>query len=84
MRRTALAAAALAATLALLGAGCGGTLEGKYRRGELTTTTTAPRAPATTPPTSPTTSSAPGGVAPSTSTTTPVSSGNAVRTGRRG
>jgi hypothetical protein len=84
VRRTTLATAALAATLALLGAGCGGTLEGKYRRGELTTSTTTPRAPATTPSTSPTTSSAPGGPAPSTSTTTPVSSGNAVRTGRSG
>jgi len=84
VRRTASATAALAATLALLGAGCGGTLEGKYRRGELTTSTTARQTPATSPPTSPTTSSAPGGPAPSTSSTTPVSSGNAVRTGRPG
>ncbi|MDQ1517816.1 MAG: hypothetical protein QOE80_3646 [Actinomycetota bacterium] len=47
---------ALVAAWALLVTGCGGTLEGKYRRGQLTTTTTGtPRAPATngsTPPTS--------------------------------
>jgi hypothetical protein len=33
-------ATALMTALLLLTAGCGGTLEGKYRRGELTTTTT--------------------------------------------
>jgi len=40
----------LAAVAALSAAGCGGTLEGKYRRGQLTTTTT--RGSATTTPTS--------------------------------
>ena len=41
-------ATALVAAGALLVTACGGTLEGKYRRGQLTTTTTgAPRAPAT-------------------------------------
>ena len=84
MRRTALATAALATTLALLGAGCGGTLEGKYRRGQLTSTTTAPRTPATSAPTSPPPTQAPGAPAPSTTTTTPASSGNAVRKGRPG
>ena len=44
-----MATAALAGTLALLGAGCGGTLEGKYRRGELTSSTTTSRPPSTTP-----------------------------------
>ena len=41
-------ATALVTALVLLGAACGGTLEGKYRRGQLTTTTTT----ATTTPTS--------------------------------
>ena len=42
-------AAALVSACAILVAGCGGTLEGRYRRGELTTTTTTggPRPPAT-------------------------------------
>ncbi|MDQ1505402.1 MAG: hypothetical protein QOD57_3129 [Actinomycetota bacterium] len=61
-------ATALIAAWALLVTGCGGTLEGKYRRGQLTTTTTgAPRAPATNGSTPPT----------STATTVPTS-GNAT------
>jgi hypothetical protein len=43
-------AAALVFACAIVVAGCGGTLEGRYRRGELSTTTTTtsgPRAPAT-------------------------------------
>jgi hypothetical protein len=41
-------AMALVAVGAVVAAGCGGTLEGKYRRGQLTTTSTSgPRAPAT-------------------------------------
>ena len=46
--RRVIVATALAAIAALPAVGCGGTLEGKYRRGELTTTTTR-GAPATTP-----------------------------------
>lgn len=84
MRRTLLATAALTATLPLLGAGCGGTLEGKYRRGQLTTSTTAPRqAPATTAPTNTAPPSVPAGPASSTTSTT-ATSGNAVRTARPG
>ena len=61
-------ATALIAACTLLVKGCGGTLEGKYRRGQLTTTTTgAPRAPATNGSTPPT----------STATTVPTS-GNAT------
>jgi hypothetical protein len=61
-------ATALIAACTLLVTGCGGTLEGKYRRGQLTTTTTgAPRAPATNGSTPPT----------STATTVPTS-GNAT------
>jgi hypothetical protein len=45
-------ATALLTASALLGAGCGGTLEGKYRRGELTSTTTTLRPPASTTPSS--------------------------------
>jgi hypothetical protein len=49
VKRTVTAATALMAASAILATGCGGTLEGKYRRGELTTTTTGGnRAPATT------------------------------------
>jgi hypothetical protein len=60
---------ALAALAGLLAAGCGGTLEGKYRRGQLTTTTTAgARSNGTTPATVATTSTTP---------TTPTS-GNAA------
>jgi hypothetical protein len=63
-------ATALIAAWVLLAAGCGGTLEGKYRRGQLnsTTTTTAPRAPATT-------GTAP--VPPTTTATSVPTSGNA-------
>ena len=58
-----------------LASGCGGTLEGKYRRGELTTTTTgATRAPATNG-TSPTTTT-------TTTTTVPTSGNAAGRAGR--
>jgi hypothetical protein len=53
-------------------AGCGGTLEGKYRRGQITTSTTARTQ---TPATSPTTVT--------TGTTVPTS-GNAVKSGARG
>ncbi|HEV7535944.1 MAG TPA: hypothetical protein VGP90_09940, partial [Acidimicrobiia bacterium] len=53
---------------AILVAGCGGTLEGRYRRGELTTTTTSgPRAPA-----------ANGSAPPATTATTVPTSGNAT------
>jgi hypothetical protein len=70
-------ATALAAALTLLGPACGGTLEGKYRRGELTSsTTTAPRPPPTTSSTAPAAPGAPGST--SSSTTAPTS-GNAVR-----
>jgi hypothetical protein len=72
LRKVTPAAALLAAAL-LLTAGCGGTLEGKYRRGQLTTSTTAgQRAPANSPTTAPTTSS------------TVPTSGNAARQGGRG
>jgi hypothetical protein len=61
------------ATGAILVAGCGGTLEGKYRRGELTTTTTGGnRAPAT------------GGATTTTSSTTVPTSGNAAERAGRG
>ena len=61
----------MVAACAVLVAGCGGTLEGKYRRGQLTTTTTAgPRAPGGASDTSTTTTV-------STSTTVPMS-GNAA------
>jgi len=79
--------AALATALTVLGAGCGGTLEGKYRRGELTTTTTAPRSPTTTAPTTPTTNSTPGPTPSSTASTTSstaATSGNASRAVRPG
>ncbi|HEY0398459.1 MAG TPA: hypothetical protein VGF00_08735 [Acidimicrobiia bacterium] len=67
-KRRAMPTTALVAAWALLVTGCGGTLEGKYRRGQLTTTTTgAPRAPATNGSTPPT----------STATTVPTS-GNAT------
>jgi len=69
-------ATALAAVLTLVGPACGGTLEGKYRRGELTSsTTTAPRSPATTASTAP---GVPGPTGSATTTTVPTS-GNAVR-----
>ena len=64
-----MATTALAAVAALLAAGCGGTLEGKYRRGELTTTTTGRgRSTGTTPTT----------VATTTTTSTTATSGNAA------
>jgi hypothetical protein len=65
-------ATALVAAGALLVTACGGTLEGKYRRGQLTTTTTgAPRAPAT------------NGTAPPTTTapTVPTSGNASTRAG---
>ena len=50
----------MVAAWVILAAGCGGTLEGKYRKGELTTTTTgSTRAPATTPTTPTTTATVP-------------------------
>ena len=59
----------------LLAAGCGGTLEGKYRRGQLTTTTTGPaRGPGTSPTTAATT----------TTTTTVPTAGNAAGQGALG
>ena len=67
--RRMMAATALAAFAGVPAGGCGGTLEGKYRRGELTTsTTTGARSTATTPTTAATT----------TTTTTTPSSGNAA------
>jgi len=59
--------------------GCGGTLEGKYRRGELTSTTTAPRPSPTSATTGPPANSTPGAPVASTSTTTAATSGNAAR-----
>ena len=75
-----MASAALAGTLAVLGAACGGTLEGKYRRGELTSSTTTSRPAAT----SSTTPAPPGGGAPTTTSSTVATSGNAARGARRG
>ncbi len=64
-------AAALAAAGILLAAGCGGTLEGKYRRGQITTSTTGgARVPGTSPTTAPT--------ATTTTTTTVPTAGNAA------
>ena len=61
----------------LLAAGCGGTLEGKYRRGQITTTTTpGGRVPGTGPTSSPTAST-------TTSTTVPTA-GNAAGQGAQG
>src|SRR5438132_12067334 len=66
-KRTVTAATALMAGWAILAPACGGTLEGKYRRGELTTTTTGGnRAPAT------------GGATTTTTSTTGPTSGNAA------
>ena len=68
-------ATALVAAGMLSAAGCGGTLEGKYRRGQITTSTTGgTRAPATTPST---------GAATTTSTATPTA-GNAAGQGAEG
>ena len=65
-------ATALVVAWAILACGCGGTLEGKYRRGQLTTTTTTgPRAPAGT------------GTTATTTTMVPTS-GNATGPGPRG
>jgi hypothetical protein len=65
-------ATALVAAWAILASGCGGTLEGKYRRGQITTsTTTGPRGPA-----------GPGTTA--TTTATVPTSGNAAGPGHRG
>jgi len=62
-------ATALMTALLFLAAACGGTLEGKHRRGELTTTTTGgARSTVTTPAT----------VATTPTTTTTPSSGNAA------
>ena len=70
-RRNVAAATPLLFALAVAAApGCGGTLEGKYRRGEITTTTTtttAARSPGTT---------GPGATTSSTATT--ATSGNAA------
>jgi hypothetical protein len=68
-------ATALLAAGLLLVAGCGGTLEGKYRRGQITTSTTGgARGSGTTPTTAPT--SAP--TAPTTPSTTVPTAGNAA------
>jgi hypothetical protein len=64
MRATALVAAGM-----LLAAGCGGTLEGKYRRGQITTTTTGG---------SRSTGTTPGTGATSTTSTTAPTAGNAA------
>jgi hypothetical protein len=70
-------ATALVAAGFLLGAACGGTLEGKYRRGQITTSTTAgARVPGTSPTTAPTPSTTP-------STTVPTA-GNAAGQGAQG
>jgi hypothetical protein len=65
-------ATAVTAVCGLFVAGCGGTLEGKYRRGQITTSTTGGTRP---PGTSQT--------APTTSTTAPTS-GNAAESDGRG
>jgi hypothetical protein len=70
-------ATALVAAGLLFVAGCGGTLEGKYRRGQITTSTTArARAPGASPTTAPT--------APTTSSTTVPTAGNAAGQGAQG
>src|SRR5438270_984248 len=80
--RTMIPVTAVTAAVLFGTSGCGGTLEGKYRRGELTTTTTTTRSPGTTATTGATTPSGPGPPASSTSTTTAPTSGNAAgRTG---
>ena len=65
------------AAVLLVVPGCGGTLEGKYRRGELTSTTTAPRPTGTSATTGPAATPTPGAPPASTSTTTAPTSGNA-------
>jgi hypothetical protein len=75
--RNVIPAAALAASGILLATGCGGTLEGKYRRGEITTSTTGgTRVPGT----SPTTAS----TATTTTSTTVPTAGNAAGQGAQG
>ena len=70
-------ATALLAAGLLLAAGCGGTLEGKYRRGQITTSTTGgARVPGTSPTTAPTAST--------TSSTTVPTAGNAAGQGAQG
>jgi hypothetical protein len=69
---------AVVAAVLLVAPGCGGTLEGKYRRGELTSTTTTPRPPGTTATTGATATSTPGAPAAPTTTTTAPTSGNAT------
>jgi hypothetical protein len=66
-------ATALVAALTLLVPACGGTLEGKYNRGQLTTTTSGPQGSVPTAPGSTT-----------TTISTPPTSGNAAGPGRRG
>jgi hypothetical protein len=71
LRKVVQATALLIAGMLLAG-GCGGTLEGKYRRGQITTSTTAgQRAPGATSTTGPTGSTVP-------------TSGNAAGQGGRG
>jgi hypothetical protein len=70
-------ATALVAAGILLVAGCGGTLEGKYRRGQITTSTTGgTRTPGTTPNT--------GATNTTTTTTTVPTAGNAAGQGAQG
>jgi len=71
-------ATVLVAALTVLAPGCGGTLEGKYRRGELTSTTTTGRAPATTPTTAVNVPGQPATPGSTTTTTTVPTSGNAA------
>jgi hypothetical protein len=66
----------LAAVAALLAAGCGGTLEGKYRRGQLTRTPTTAGGR--------TTGTTPATVATTTTTTTMPTGGNAAGQGTQG
>lgn len=73
-------AIALVAAGTLLAAGCGGTLEGKYRRGQITTSTTGARVPGTSPTTAPTATTT---TTTTTSTTVPTA-GNAAGQGTQG
>lgn len=74
-------ATALVGAGLLLVAGCGGTLEGKYRRGQITTSTTGgARLPGTSPTTAPTTAP----TASTTSSTTVPTAGNAAGQGAQG
>ena len=76
-------ATALVSAVLLVAPACGGTLEGKYRRGELTSTTTGPR-PASPPATSPNAPVPGTPAASSTTTTTAPTSGNAAARAGRG